>query len=328
MGQAHRPRKGSMQYWPRKRAQRSYARVKAWATAKDAKPMGFAGYKVGMTHLIITDNYSHSPTKGSSIFMPVTVVECPPIKILSARFYKTTPYGTHVVTEIQVQKAEKELARKLCLAKNVKKKLEDIKPEDIDDVVLVVYTQPKFTGIGKKKPEVFEIALGGDKNAKLQFVKDHLDKEITIADVFKEGALVDIHAVTKGKGFQGPVKRFGVKIRSHKSEKTKRGPGSLGAWCGQGGMMYRVAHAGKMGFHERTEYNKWLVKISNTASDINPSGGFLHYGQVKSNYVLIKGSLPGPAKRLLRLNHAIRPTKKVASQPPTIEYTSIASKQG
>src|SRR3989344_954150 len=100
-------------------------------------------------------------------------------------------------------------------------------------LTVVVYTQPKLTGIGKKRPEIFEIALGGSIKDKFEYAKQNIGKEIKITDIFKEGELVDIHGVSKGKGTQGPVKRFGISIRSHKAEKTKRGPGSLGGWRGQ-----------------------------------------------------------------------------------------------
>ena len=53
----------------------------------------------------------------------------------------------------------------------------------------------------------------------------------------KDGDQLDFHCVTKGKGYQGPVKRFGIQIRARKAEKTKRGPGSLGSWKGQQQMM-------------------------------------------------------------------------------------------
>ena len=53
-----------------------------------------------------------------------------------------------------------------------------------------------------------------------------LGKEIKVEDVFESGVSVDVHGITKGKGFQGTVKRFGVPIRQHKAEKTKRGIGT------------------------------------------------------------------------------------------------------
>jgi large subunit ribosomal protein L3 len=80
------PHRGSLQVWPRVRAGRAYARVRTWLPGKDAKPMGFAGYKAGMTHIIFTDNRQHSMTKGKDVSMPVTIVECPPIKVASVRF--------------------------------------------------------------------------------------------------------------------------------------------------------------------------------------------------------------------------------------------------
>jgi large subunit ribosomal protein L3 len=79
MGNIRFPRAGSLQYWPRKRSRRVHARVRSWQTVKDAKPLAFAGYKVGMTHIIYTDNKANSMTKGSDISMPVTIIECPSI---------------------------------------------------------------------------------------------------------------------------------------------------------------------------------------------------------------------------------------------------------
>ncbi|RUA19603.1 MAG: 50S ribosomal protein L3, partial [Flavobacteriia bacterium] len=74
------------------------------------------------------------------------------------------------------------------------------------------------------------------------------------------------------KGFQGPVKRHGVSLRSHKSEKTIRGPGNLGAWTGN--RSWTVAHAGQTGYHLRTEWNKWVLKIGDNPEEVNRKGGF------------------------------------------------------
>jgi large subunit ribosomal protein L3 len=195
--------------------------------------------------------------------------------------------------------------------------------------VLVVYTQPKLTGIGKKKPDLVEIGLGGaDAKAKAEYAKGLLEKDIALRDVLKEGEFVDVHAVTKGKGVQGPVKRFGVKIRQHKSEKTKRGPGSLGDWCSQGKIMHRVAYAGKTGFNLRTENNKLTLKIGNKPEEINPKGGFVRYGQVKNDYILIKGSVPGAAKRAITLAAPLRQKPKSKPQQVEIVHTSLKSRQG
>ncbi len=316
------PRKGSMQYWPRKRAKKAYARVKSFAKEKEAKLLGFAGYKAGMTHLLVEDNRKTSPTKGEDIFCPVTVIECPPLKIYSVRFYK----NKQLKTEVLNPKLNKEVERKTIVSKK-KSDINKINTKDYDDIKLVVYTQPKLTKL-KKKPEIFELAIGGLYENKLKFAKENMEKEILIDKVFEEGQQVDIHAITKGKGYQGPIKRFGISIRSHKSEKTKRGPGSLGGWKGQGHFMYRIAHAGQTGYHQRVDYNKQIIKISNNPDEINPKDGFVRYGPVKSNYVLVKGSIIGPKKRLIIFTKAINPNKKISKEAPSISYTSKKSNQG
>lgn len=324
MGKAHKPRSGSMQYWPRVRAKKAYARIRSWPAGKEPKLLGFAGYKVEMTHVAFIDNKKTTLTKGQEINCPVTIIECPPLKTASIRFYKKTPSGSKIVSEIFAEKLDKELERKINLKKKKekegKKKIEDIK--DYDDITLLVYTQPKLTSGEKKKPEIFETALGGEKESKLAYAKTILGKEIPINDVFKEGQQIDVHAVTKGKGFQGAVKRFGIGLTQSKSEKSRRTPGSLGGWKAQGHFLYRVAHAGQMGYHIRTHYNTWLLKVSDKPEEINQKGGFIHYGPIKNSYILVKGSVAGPAKRLIRMTNAIRANKNIPNEAPSITYIS------
>lgn len=319
MGQPNKSRSGSMQFWPRKRAGRIYARVRHWPSQKEAKLLGFAGYKVGMCHAMVVDNRKHSNTKGEEISVPLTIVECPPLRVYGIRFYAHSPDGDKILTDVTV-KAEKELGRKIPLQKKAESKsVDSVDLKEVCRTTLVCYTQPKLSGIGKKKPELFEIAIGGNVEEQLAFAKDKLGKELTVKDVLKDGMLLDVHAVTKGKGLQGPVKRFGVAIRQHKAEKTKRGPGSLGAWCGQQHMMYRVAHAGQLGFQTRTEFNKWLIKVEEDLEKLNRPGGFKHYGVVKNPCMLVKGSLGGATKRLVRFTYATRPMKNIPNDAPQIQ---------
>jgi large subunit ribosomal protein L3 len=307
-----------MQFWPRKRAQRIYPRVRSWSNVEGTKLLGFAGYKVGMTHVKLRDN-SNATTKGQLISVPVTVIECPPLKPLSLKFYKKSNYGLKLISEILSKKLNKELSKKISIPK---KEVKEKEVKEFDEIRLVVYTQPVLIG-KKKKPEIFEIGLG---TKDLEFAKSLLEKEIKIQDVFKEGQLIDIHSVTKAKGFQGAVKRFGLRLRAKKSEKAARGPGSLGPWNQQQHIMYRVAHPGQTGYHTRTEYNNLVIKISDVKEEINPKGGFLRYGEVKNDYVLIKGSIPGPSKRLIRMTEPMRP-KKSMEVIPEILGVSLKSRQ-
>lgn len=322
MPKTRQPRAGSMQFWPRVRSDYSYARIRNWPKSQEAKPLGFAGYKAGMTHALIHDNNPNSLTKGTEIFYPLTVIECPPLKTVSIRFYKNTSNKASLVSEMIAEMLDREIEKIITLPKKKGKE-----HDNFDFIRLLCYTQPKLTGTGKKKPEIFEVAVGGNKEQQLAYAKEKLGKEIGIGEVFKEGQQLDSHSLTREKGVQGPIRRFGIQLRHHKSEKSRRNPGSLGPWKSQGHVMWRTAHAGKLGYHLRTEYNKTIVKIGNKSDEINPSGGFLHYGLVKNNYILIKGSIAGPQKRLIRLTEPTRP-KNAASEPLQIAYLSTESKQG
>ncbi len=320
MPTTRRPRFGSLAYHPRKRAKRAVARVRSWAETKDSKLLGFAGYKVGMTHLMITDNNPNSMTKGDTISVPATIIECPPLKAASIRFYKKTIDGQKVVSDVFSENLDKELERKITIPKK-RKKIEDIK--DFDDITVMVYTQPKLTGIGKKKPELFEMAIGGKKEEKVNYAKNILGKEIHIKDIVQDGIQLDIHAITKGKGLQGPMKRFGIGRKRHKSEKGTRNPGSLGGWKGQVNIMWKIPHAGQMGYFQRTEYNKWLLKIGDKGEEINPKSGFTRYGLIKNPYILVKGSIAGPKKRLIRFNMATRENKNIPKEAPPIKQVIL-----
>ena len=320
MPTTRKPRSGTLQFAPRKRAKRTFARVRSWPKSKDPKPLGFAGYKVGMIHALVTDNKETSETKGMDISMPITIIECPPLKTASIIFYKKTPYGTKITSALMAPKLDKELSRKIPLSKNIKKKIEEFKPEEFDDIKILVYTHPKLTTIGKKKPELFQLAIGGTIEEKFNWAKENLGKEIHITDIFKQGEQVDIHAITKGKGFQGPTKRFGTSLRSHKSEKGVRGPANLGAWTGN--RNWTVAHAGQTGYHQRFEHNKWIIKINEKPEEINKKAGFKRYGMIRNPCILVKGSIAGAVKRMIILTPALRPNKLIPKEAPSLQYIS------
>lgn len=309
MPKAHKPRLGSMQYWPRKRARHSLARIRSWAANNKAKPLGFIGYKAGMTYVVATDNRAKSLTKGEKISLPVTIVDCPEMTVVGICFYKKSLLGVRKLTSIFMTKPSKELARKISLPKKEAKKIEDI--TNFVDLRLLVQSNPRKTPIGNKKPKLLEIALGGSKEDKLAYAKEIMGKSISIEQIFESGELVDVHGITKGKGFQGTVKRFGVPIKQHKGEKVKRGIGNLGAWTPKR-VQFTVPQPGKMGYHLRTEYNKQVIKVGDNGSEVTPKSGLTKYGIVKNNYLLLHGSLPGSRKRALVVTMAIRPNKKIS----------------
>jgi large subunit ribosomal protein L3 len=203
--------------------------------------------------------------------------------------------------------------------------------ENLDHIVefrLLTVAQPRLAGVSKKKPELVEIKIDGAPIDELfEYAKKLLGKSVGFSEVFREGQYVDVVAVSKGKGFQGPVRRWGVRILQHKSRKTKRGVACIGPWKPPR-VLYTVPRAGQMGYHQRTEYNKRILKIGADGREVTPKGGFIRYGTVKSPYVLLAGSVPGPKKRLIRFRVPARAPPVVPAEPPKISEFSVASQQG
>jgi large subunit ribosomal protein L3 len=174
----------------------------------------------------------------------------------------------------------------------------------------------------RKKPFVFEVAVTGKEvKSKLEYLKNVLGKEVRISDTFQVGQFVDVSAITRGKGIEGPITRFGVKRKQHKSRKSVRAVGTLGP-ISPAVVMYTVPRQGQRGFHQRTEYNKRILLMSNsknTTDSVNPKGGFKHYGMISGDYVILKGSVPGVPKRLIKFRQPIRSYQKKLSQPKILE---------
>ena len=321
MADTHKPRSGSLQFWPRSKAKSIKPRIRSWAEQKKSKLLGFIGYKAGMAHVMIKDNKPTSLTKGEVISIPVTIIECPPIKIASSRFYKKTIYGKKLISEILSENIDKSLKKRINIPK--KQKVTTPSIEEYDEVRVLVYTLTNKLSTGKKVPDLMEIAIGGTKEEQINFIKENSGKDIPIEDVFEDNAMVDIRAITKGKGFQGPVKRFGISLKAKKSETGRRNPGSLGPWKGQTHIMWKVAHAGQTGFHQRTEYNKQIIKVEGELDNLNPKGGINNYGLIKNKSIILKGSIPGPKKRLIVMTKPIRQNKSQDKEKITIEKIVI-----
>ncbi len=328
MGKKSKSRRGSMAFWPRKRSKKMYPRIRSWPESNEPGVLGFAGYKAGMTHITGTDNRKYSHTKGEDISFPVTVIECPPLKIFCARFYQKNAYGLHPIKDFFF-KPDKHLKRKISLPKKTPdiREFDKINPEEYEDITVLAYTNPRQSGLGKKKPEIFELKLGGSNKEKKDFIKQHAEKEISVDEVLKEAQYVDAHAISRGRGTQGPVRRFGIGLKPHKSEKGRRQPGSRGPWISQQHIMYRTAYAGQTGCFQRMQLNLQILKTGNKPEEINPDDGFPHYGKIKTKYLLLKGSVPGSKKRMIILTPAQRPPKQEAALM-SITNISRESKQG
>ncbi len=325
------PRRGSLAYLPRGRASHWTPRIRYWPGYEGPpRLLGFAGFKAGTTHLTVTDNRQGSLTYGKELTFPVTVVETPPLILSGLRFYQTYNGGLRTLGEVWATEQSKDLGRALKIPEKFDpapglEKMESLK-DQVREIRAIVSSQPRLAKIGKKEPDILELKIaGGTVQEQMEYGKKLLGKEIKISEVFKEGGDVDVIGITKGKGIQGPVKRWGIKKLKHKSNKTVRGVGSIGPWHPHY-VMYSVPRAGQMGFTQRTEYNKQIIKIGQNGSEVSPKGGYLHYGPIKNDYAMIRGTIPGPPKRLVALRYPAR--GQAVGESPKMLMLSLDSKQG
>ena len=337
MAKGHRPRRGSLAFSPRKRAKSHIARFRSWPESSgEPKLQGFAGFKVGMTHVVMIDDAKNSLTEGAEISVPVTVIETPAIKVAAIRAYENTTFGDKAIAEAWSSDLDDSLERTIMMPKkhNTDEAMEKI-VSLIDDgiateIKVLTYTLPKsLTGVPKKKSDLMETGISGsDLKAKFEYAQSILGNEVRINDVFNNGNIVDVAAITTGKGTQGAVKRWGINMQKNKHSRagSLRQVGTLGPWR-PAHVSWRVPQMGQMGYHQRTEFNKRILKISEDLDGINPSSGFVNYGLVRGEYILIKGSVPGPSKRLIRLREPTR-SKVSGMGEPQIVHVSTQSKQG
>ncbi len=325
MSEFNAPRRGSISYYPRVRAKKETPSLKGYGT--ENKPLNFLCYKAGMTQVVGKNAHKASPTFNQEVVVAATVVECPPMKVFGVRAYVKDEIGVTVLSDVIAENHDAKLERKINNFKHKTSKKEskennsdsytmaDFEKElnDIEYFTLLVNTQPSF----KKTPEITEVYIGGTKEQQLAYCKEKLGKEITINEVFSENEFLDVRAVTRGKGFQGPVKRFHVRSLRPKNKRV-RVVGSIGPWH-PNTVMWTVARAGQMGYQNRTESNKKLIKISTDPSEVNSKTGFQNFGFVQGTYALIFGSLPGPAKRCVALRKCLRPAQQVGVQLQKVE---------
>lgn len=114
-----------------------------------------------------------------------------------------------------------------------------------------------------------------------------LGDEVRVEEVFEEGELIDVLGISKGKGFQGVVRRHGfsgVGDRTHGQHNRERAPGSIGASSDPSRVFKGMRMAGRMGNQRAKVQNLEVVRIL-----------------PDHNLILVKGSVPGPKGGSLEL---------------------------
>ena len=319
------PRRGSLAYMPRGRAKSMEARIRHWPEISSDEPklLVHAGFKAGCVQIVSIDDREKTPNTGKQLVSLGTVLVTPPIFVLGIRGYSKDPNGKHAEFDIYSEEIPKEITKHISLKNNEKalEKVEKLLPR-IKEIFAIVGISPHTIGLEQKKPYIFEAAVkGGDIQKQFTFVKGLLGKQVKIEQVFETGVGVDVTAITKGKGWQSVITRMGVKRKQHKSRKTVREVGTLGPISPQN-VMFKVPRAGQHGFHQRIEHNKRIMIMSNTDNNdykINPAGGYKHFGLVKGDYIILKGSVPGTYRRLIKLRSQVRNIPSKVAKPNILE---------
>ena len=322
----HSPRRGSLAYSPRVRAKSMEARIRAWPKLDSEEPkiLAHCGFKAGCVQIVSIDDREKVPNAGKQLVSLGTVLVTPPVLILGIRGYSKDHNGLHAEFDVYAEDIPKNIAKEISLKNKQENAIENAEKslKKIKEIFAIVAVSPSAAGLEQKKPYIFEASVsGGDIPKQFAHVKELLGKEIKIDQIFETGASVDVAAITKGKGWQGVLKRWNVKKKQHKSRKTVREVGSLGPISPQS-VMYTVPRAGQFGFHQRVEYDKRIMIMGNTDEGelkINPDGGYKHFGLVKGDFIILKGSVPGAYRRLIKLRSQIRNVPAKVNKPNILE---------
>ncbi|XP_067126184.1 large ribosomal subunit protein uL3 [Centruroides vittatus] len=214
---------------------------------------------------------------------------------------------------------------------------------------VIAHTQMKLMRKRQKKAHIMEIQLnGGTIGQKIKWARDHMEKPVPVQEVFGQDEMIDCIGVTKGKGFKGVTSRWHTKKLPRKTHKGLRKVACIGAWH-PSRVQFTVARAGQKGYHHRTEINKKIYRIgqgihtkdgkivkNNASTDydmteksITPMGGFPHYGEVNCDFVMLKGCIMGPKKRVITLRKSLlTQTKRSALEKINLKFIDTSSKFG
>jgi len=363
------PRHGHTGFLPRKRARRHRGKVKAFPKDDQSKPVhltAFMGYKAGMTHIVREVDKPGSKVNKKEVVEAVTILETPPMMVVGVVGYIETPRGLRVFKTIFAEHLSEDCRRrfyknwykskKKAFTKYAKKWQDEDGKKAIDRdfaqmkkyctvIRVLCHTQMKLMQHTQKKAHIMEVQVnGGSLEQKVDWARDHLEKQVPVQSVFEKDEMIDCIGVTKGHGFKGVTSRWHTKKLPRKTHKGLRKVACIGAWH-PSRVQFTVARAGQKGYHHRTEINKKIYRIGAKVGDkdernattphdfseksITPMGGFPHYGQVNQDFVMIKGCCMGTKKRVITLRKSLLVhTKRSALEKTELKWIDTSSKFG
>jgi large subunit ribosomal protein L3e len=279
-------------YLPKRRTKHKKGTIRSYPKDDKSKAVhltAFSGYKAGMTHVVrYMEKKEGKKTIKKDVVEPVTVIECPAMKIVGFKGYIETPRGLRGLTTVWAQTLPESLKRRFyknwmvakernggkAFTKYAKKWTVDAKDKthvnrDIQrirkyctTVRVIIATQiDKLRNFRQKKSHVMEIQVnGGDVAAKVKWCQDNLEKDVRVSEVFEKDEMVDTISITRGKGTCGVIKRFGVNRLPRKTHRGLRKVACIGAWH-PSAVKWTVARTGNLGFFHRTQMNQKVYRV-------------------------------------------------------------------
>jgi len=365
------PRQGHLGYLPKRRTKHTKGTIRSYPKDDKTKPVhltAFMGYKAGMTHVArYFEKREGKKTIKKDIVDPVTVIETPPIKIVGLKGYIETPRGLRALTTVWAQTIPQGVIRrfyknfytsgKKAFTKYAEKWKKDPKAKDhvnrdlariskyCQVVRVMAATQIEKCKLRQRKAHLMEIQVNGGSVAdKVKWATSKFESEVSVGEVFTENEMVDTIAITRGKGTQGVIKRFGVARLPRKTHRGLRKVACIGAWH-PSAVKWTVARVGNLGYYHRTQMNQKVYRVgsgairgtANNASteadpdakNITPLGGFPHYGIVNEDFMLVRGSVMGPRKRQVTIRKSLlEPCKSWHNFKLEVKFIDTASKIG
>jgi len=364
-----RPRHGNLGFLPRKRTKHHAGKIKSFPKDDASKAphlTAFMTYKAGMTHIVRDVERPGSKLNKKEIVEGVSILEAPPMVVVGFVGYVETPRGLRALTSVWAAHLSDEVKRRFYKTWHKSKKkaftkyanrwtqskdagvpmaAEVERAKKYCQVIRALcHTQVSKAKIGQKKANIKEIQINGGTTAqKVDFAMGLFEQEVKVADVLGQDEMCDIIGVARGHGFNGVITRWGCSRLCRKSHRGLRKVACIGTWH-PARVQFQVPRAGQDGYHHRTEINKKIYRIGKNAKEdpqsavtsadltekgITPMGGFAHYGEVTQDWVMIKGTVCGPKKRLLTLRKSLLPqVSRRSTEKIELKFIDTSSKFG
>merc|ERR1712004_687061 len=325
----------------------------------------------GMSHIVREMDRPGSKNNKKEVVEAVTIIETPPMIAVGVVGYIETPRGMRALKTVWAEHIGEECKRrfyknwsqskKKAFTKSCTKWADDLGKKEIEKdlnqmkkycttIRIIVHTQMKLLRRRQKKAHIMEVQLNGGSIAdKVNFAREHFEKEVPVGEVFAQDEMIDVIGVTKGHGYKGVTSRWHTKKLPRKTHKGLGKVACIGAWH-PARVGFSVARAGQKGYHHRTEINKKIYRMgqgvhqkdgkiirNNASTDfdmsedktITPMGGFPHYGEVNNDFVMLLGCTMGPKKRVITLRKSLLThTKRRALEKINLKFIDTSSKFG